>query len=199
MVNKKGNRQIERTRKTIVNAYLSLLQESPSKKIYISEICQRGNISRPTFYNHFQTKDDVLITYLDEILDKMFIEYRELNSESEEVVFSNFKLASTHFFSLWQSKSVPYQLLKSIQAESLLIEKLKDHHRKTYHIIAIPEYTIKNPDILEYFISHISYTFFSVLDQWMENGMKRTPEEMGEILGALYDPLLVKSLAEKFN
>ncbi len=199
MVNKIGNRQIKKTRQSIQNAYLALLQESPSSKIKITEICNRANISRPTFYNHFQTKDEILLTYLDEILDEMFIEYRDLQFKKAEDSFHNFVSASTQFFSLWQSRTDLYKLIKNVKAEDLLIKKLKDHHRKTYHIIAKPEFPIGDPEILNYFISHISHVFFSVLDQWMTNKVKRTPEEMGELLALLYEPMLIKPFSKRYN
>ena len=126
MVNKKGNRQITRTRDAILGAYLELLHESPSKKIKITAICERANISRPTFYNHFQTKEEILLTYLDQIIDEMFIEYRELQFKNENEAFQNFEKASTQFFSLWQPKADLYELIKDVEAEGLLINKLKD-------------------------------------------------------------------------
>lgn len=198
MVNKKGNRQIKRTNKAIQVAYLELLQESTSKKIKITDICERANISRPTFYNHFQTKDEILLSHLDEILDEMFIQYRKLQSTTEEEAFSNFDTASTQFFTLWQSKAELYALIKNVKAEGLLIEKLKDHHLKTYHIIATHRFPIEDPEILDYFISHISYVFYSVLDQWMKTRMKRSPDEMGELLAIFYKPLVIKQISERY-
>jgi len=199
MVNKKGNRQVERTNQAIRAAYLELLEESPSKKIKISEICERANISRPTFYNHFQTKDEIFLSHLDEILDEMFIQYRNLHFQNEDEAYVNFGKASSEFFSLWQSRADLYKLIKDVQADCLLIDKLKDHHLKTYHIIAKHNYPLHDPDILKYFISHISYVFFSVLDDWMENGMKRSPEEMGELLAVFYKPLMIEELSKKFG
>ena len=199
MVNKKGNRQIERTNKAIQGAYLELLEESTSKKIKISEICERANISRPTFYNHFQTKDEILLNHLDEIIDEMFIQYRELQFKDEKEAFQNFEKASTQFFTLWQPKADLYKLIKDVEAEGLLINKLKDHHLKTYHIIAKPNFPINNPEILDFFISHISYVFFSVLDQWVRCGMKRTPAEMGELLAIFYKPMVIKEISEIYN
>jgi AcrR family transcriptional regulator len=199
MVNKKGNRQIQRTRQAIQNAYLGLLQESPSRKIKISEICESANIARPTFYNHFQTKDEILLNYLDELLDEMFFEYRAFQADKERSSFSNFQSASTQFFQLWQSKAELYKLIKTVGAEDLLIEKLKEHHLKTYHLRAKPAYPVNNPEILAFFISYISYTFFSILDQWMTNDMKRTPQEMGELMATIYEPMVIRSLSERYN
>lgn len=129
----------------------------------------------------------------------MFIQYRELQFENEEEAFQNFGKASTQFFTLWQPKADLYKLIKNVRAEGLLINKLKDHHLKTYHIIAKPNFPINDPEILDFFISHISYVFFSVLDQWVRCGMKRSPEEMGELLAILYRPLMIKGLSERYN
>lgn len=197
MANKTGNRLTVRTKQALITAYLELLQESPSENIKISEICKRANLSRPTFYNHFQTKDEILLSYLDEILEEMFKNFRK--KQAEDNPFLSFNEAATNFFKLWKSKANLFALIKANKVECLLIEKLKDHHLTTYHEAVAPLFPIHDEEILEYFTSHISYIFFSILEEWMDKKMKRTPEEMGELLAILFNPLLIKPLSERYG
>lgn len=51
----------ERTLKFLREAVTELLHEKPFQKITVSEICERAMVRRPTFYRHFQSKDDLLL------------------------------------------------------------------------------------------------------------------------------------------
>lgn len=193
MANKKGNRLTIRTRDALIHSYIDLLHEIPVNKIRITDICDRAGLSRPTFYKHFQTREELLETYLDTLLDEMFVHFLKLEVSD----FSNFKSGVMHFFSLWVSNADIYRLIKETGTEHVLIERLKKHHLQVYQNVVVQVFSVDDPDILDFFISHISYVFYSALDQWMLNGMKQSPEEMGELLSAFYNPYLISVLSEK--
>lgn len=48
------------SREWLVNALLALMEAKPYAKITIKEICQKADLSRQTFYNFFETKDDII-------------------------------------------------------------------------------------------------------------------------------------------
>ena len=54
-------------------ALLSLMEEHPYSEISVSQICQAAQVSRQTFYRLFDTKDDVLILYLHEIMKEYLL------------------------------------------------------------------------------------------------------------------------------
>lgn len=54
------------TRRQTAQAFLVLLQEEPYARISITQLCQAAGISRQTFYNLFQSKENVLIYTLEE-------------------------------------------------------------------------------------------------------------------------------------
>src|SRR3989304_7798543 len=195
MPNKHGNRLTVRTKQALVSAYLELLKKNPSKKVKVYEICERANLSRPTFYKHFQTQEEVLLFYMDEVFEEMFTNFRKIHLEDGSVL--QFEIAATHFFKLWQSKADLFALIKAKKMDYLLIEKLKAHHLITYHQIVYNLFPIQDEEILTDFMSNISYVFFSILDEWMESKMNRTPEEMGELLAILFRPLVAKTLSQR--
>ena len=54
------------TRRQTAQAFLILLQEEPYARISITQLCQAAGISRQTFYNLFQSKENVLVYTLEE-------------------------------------------------------------------------------------------------------------------------------------
>jgi AcrR family transcriptional regulator len=60
-----------RTQKAISNAFLSLIQECTYEDISVSAICARADVVRKTFYNHFQSKDDVVRYLINDFAHEM--------------------------------------------------------------------------------------------------------------------------------
>lgn len=56
------------TKKRIFDALYSLAKEQPWKNIKVSDICNRANVSRATFYHHFNSKYDIAVWHSDMIL-----------------------------------------------------------------------------------------------------------------------------------
>ena len=65
---RKMDRRTLYTRKTVKDALLELLEEHPYEKITVASLCRQAEITRATFYLHFQDMDAVLNELLDEAL-----------------------------------------------------------------------------------------------------------------------------------
>ncbi len=48
------------SREWLINALLSLMIHKPYSKITVMDICKTADLSRQTFYNFFETKDDMI-------------------------------------------------------------------------------------------------------------------------------------------
>ncbi|MAU01652.1 MAG: hypothetical protein CL608_31325 [Anaerolineaceae bacterium] len=57
---RKTDRRVQRTRKLLQEALVSLILEKRYDKITVQEIIDRANVGRSTFYAHFQDKEDLL-------------------------------------------------------------------------------------------------------------------------------------------
>lgn len=58
---KPGERQTQRMKAAIEAAFQALLRERSYESLTVSDITERANIGRSTFYRYFETKTDVLI------------------------------------------------------------------------------------------------------------------------------------------
>lgn len=65
---RKMDRRTIYTRNTVKDALLELLETMPFEKITVAALCRQAEITRATFYLHFQDIDSVLDELLDEAL-----------------------------------------------------------------------------------------------------------------------------------
>lgn len=68
----RGERITSRTKSSIKNALLELIQEKNYPDITVGEITDRGNIGRSTLYKHYQSKADVLVDIHKDIFEHLF-------------------------------------------------------------------------------------------------------------------------------
>lgn len=55
-----GNKRSERTREKLKGALLELMKEKPCAQVSVAELCRRADVSRSTFYAHYDGVHSVL-------------------------------------------------------------------------------------------------------------------------------------------
>ncbi|MCP3935528.1 MAG: TetR family transcriptional regulator [Actinomycetia bacterium] len=61
------DRRVRRTRDRLHVALMELFQEKPYDKITVSDLIDRADVGRSTFYAHYDTKDDLLLSGLEHL------------------------------------------------------------------------------------------------------------------------------------
>ena len=64
---RRTDRRIERTRKLLRGALVSLIQEKGFEALTVQDIIDRANVGRATFYSHFENKDDLLVSGFEDL------------------------------------------------------------------------------------------------------------------------------------
>ena len=78
----------ELTKRLIANSFKELLLQNSFEKITIKMITDHANVIRPTFYNHFHDKYELLEwIFRDEVLDEAEIFEREGKIEEGIIIF----------------------------------------------------------------------------------------------------------------
>jgi len=71
MQSTKEDRRILRTRRMIDEAMMTLLEEKPFNEINVTELCEKADINRNTFYAHYEKPLDVLKHLEDTMMDQI--------------------------------------------------------------------------------------------------------------------------------
>ncbi|WP_042348709.1 TetR/AcrR family transcriptional regulator [Bacillus massiliigorillae] len=71
MKNSKVDRRIRRSKKLLKQSLISLLNEKKFSDITITDLVNRSDLNRSTFYAHFRDKEELLSCMIDELLNGM--------------------------------------------------------------------------------------------------------------------------------
>jgi AcrR family transcriptional regulator len=74
------DRRVRRTRRTLQEALLSLIEERGYERLTVQDVLDRADVGRSTFYTHFRDKDALFMTCFDDLRDGL---RRELDAMAD--------------------------------------------------------------------------------------------------------------------
>lgn len=175
-----GDPRAARTRAALQSSFKELLKHKPYQKITISDIADKAGIARHTFYNHYETKQDLLYYVVDSILEEYYGNLENLNlfgTNPEEE-----RRMHTSFFQAWKDNADVIGLLKSVDLDMVIIERLKTLFRRFYYEKVADELPGVSLQFANYVISFNAYTLVGLLKPWFDSGMKDSPSDLGGFL-----------------
>lgn len=151
----------------ITDALLKLLQDKPINDISISELCDLACIGRASFYRNFESKEDILKAYVNQIFHEWIDKCNQNDSYSLsgqiKAMFSHFE-AHYNFYHLLSERGLIY-LLKDIL---IGIYGPKPEHSK----------------IEAYTTAFVTYSIYGWIEVWFQRGMQDSAEEIAKLFEA---------------
>lgn len=195
MTNKREDRRIRRTRKLLQGALMQLLRQKPLAKIQIKEIVDVADVSRPTFYHHFETKEELLFSFIDDLFEKIHIVvfHEQKNGEVLDIL-----QLLTSSFEQWLLYSEELRWVLQVENKDLLIGALRVHIKALKqevdkHLKPAPAFQVYE----EYEFSFVSGGLYVLIKNWIDNGMQESAETMGKItlllLGNGFNPFQMQA------
>ena len=169
--------RILRTKKNIHEAMISLLYEKPFDKITINDISKQAEISRGTFYLHYQDKYELVEKYQEELLEKAHALFQTNIHENRQEFF----VVMLQFFST-EGELLSLLLSKNGTADiQLQVKQLLKQNAQT-NILPHLSIEIHSETEKKYLLAYLSNAMFGLLQEWLDNGKKETPEEFAQIV-----------------
>jgi AcrR family transcriptional regulator len=168
----------QRSRRWLYEALLQLMNEKPYREIQITEIADRAQVARPTFYLHYHSKDELLLSQVDVV----FAEF--LNELSGTIAEGNYdrQKYSILIFQYWERNAETLRMVM----QAGLHEEFRERLRK-YFSLAIKQLTARNEkpkadeQTLEFIVDFESGGAYQLLTQWIARGMPYSAEQMGSL------------------
>ena len=128
-----------RVKKCIVNALFHLMQSKSLSEITITELVQGAGVARASFYRNYESKEDVLVTLIQDVLEL----FRQEMHEGPEGLYAYENiLLSFRFFQTYKSYII--DLCRSGFALTIL-EEMNHFHESvegTMHFSSTEKYTL---------------------------------------------------------
>lgn len=192
------DRRVKRSRKLMQDALLELLTEKAYAKISVSEITDRADVARTTFYSHFQSKDELLLSYIDDIFGTFFnkLQARYPVSQTPHLEHE----ISLILLKEWRKNKAALDLIRSANVDYLIFKRIKENQQSLFqeevHKVLG---TSSNPAVEDYMTSFIAGTIFAILMEWTDREMQDTPEAVAKLLFRLIQRKSLNKIREEFE
>ncbi|MCY8309872.1 TetR/AcrR family transcriptional regulator [Bacillus vallismortis] len=202
---RKVDPRIRRTNQYLRDALIALLKEKDANSITIQEITEKADLTRGTFYLHYQDKQDFLFQSMTEVLDDLIRQVKpETPDEPVSIDEDHPPLSFVKLFEYIHEHAEYFQVMlsdrglpqfRSLMAEFVqkrIYEELLSSIKESDKALQVPK---------EILISYITSAHIGVICSWLESGMKYSPLFMANQLTrlTLLGPLRIAGIEEQIK
>lgn len=166
--------RVRYTRMIIEQCFLELLGDKPVSKITVTELCEKAQINRATFYKHYQDVPQLLEKLEEDLFDQireMFKDHAE-NMETMLLEMMNYTRKEwKRFMALGSDNGDPNMMMKTF----LIC------YENAYPIVEqnVPEISEAQRQMLFQFMSQGAG---GILTWWIKDGMKEDPKTVTQYI-----------------
>lgn len=180
--------RIVRTKESIRAALVDLIDEKSFETVTVKDITSKAGINRGTFYAHYQGKCDLVAEHGNEIIAELAKiakqNIQDFIEGTDQVNSDAFPLAVTLFECL--NKNAEFlRVMLGPKGDLSFQTNLKEFLWETLFSNGNDQAIFDANKMLvpgEYLVAYIASAHMGVIQQWLNTGMKESPEEMARIL-----------------
>lgn len=184
---KKEYRNSARTKKMIRNAFVDLIEEKKLiTNISVSELAERADIAKSTFYNHY----DDLYAVADEILNELMQGLDMMIASMEADQTNDYRVYVKKIFAFLKQNENIYRKVSDSPDAIFFIERIK--HIITKKIISNPSFAVSSADKSERYvrISFLSNACVDIMVDYFKGNIDMPLSKLENTLMAILDDLI---------
>ena len=159
----------------LADSFKKLVLKRPIEKITIKEITDLAGVIRPTFYNHFQDKYELLEWIIRRDIVDPILPLLSQGRSDQALLLA---------FAALQQDVDFYTRARKLEGQnsfvSIVQQCVSDAFGSCLKNVARHE-TMLHKISLEELVSYYSHSMVFVILRWIDTGMKKSPEEMMEL------------------
>lgn len=172
---RKESRSVLRTQNLLKNGLTDLMKQKPLQKITVKELTDYVNLNRGTFYLHYKDIFDLM----DQIENTLLQNFEEIN-QTHKVVEMNghpYPLLRDLFVFLKENAEFTRILIIDNRDQNF-VDKIKNILRNRcmtdWHYL-FSDYSEQKSEL---YASYVVYGCIGLIENWLRNGLRETPEEL---------------------
>lgn len=182
---KKEDLRTKRTRKMILEAFISLVEEKGYEHVTVSDIASQAMINRATFYAHFKDKQDVYDYIFKEAVAQFMIVLAPVQlGRTNQLQLHAIEQIITHIFEKIQENRVFFKTVLNAHGNEQLRKQISQILRSTYANI-FDQVEIREKDFIvpiDFIIEYMSSTFMASLHWWINQEISFSPKQMAQLI-----------------
>ena len=172
---RKTDRRILRTRDALGDALVALMREKRFHQITVQQVLNRAGVGRSTFYAHYRDKDDLFLSDVEDFFEQCARALQRQDASPKRLLpvrefFTHMRDVREFYAALVKSGK-----LNDVQALARGIFARSIEERLQLAGVKI------DPQRRSAQAHALAGSFFSLLDWWIDKGMKPDPNEMDEL------------------
>lgn len=178
---KKIDRRVRKTKQQLQDGFIQLRKKKDLKDITVKELCELTDLNRGTFYLHYKDIYDLseqlessLFISLQDVLDKHSLDYENNLTNSQEPLLRD-------ILQLIKDNADFCTMLLSDTGEITFINKLKKLVLDIVFKKCINIFDFNKEEHFTYSYNFILYGCIGIIDSWLLNGLKESPEEIAQL------------------
>ncbi len=163
-----------KSREWIRNALLDLLKERKYSQITIKDICRKADLSRQTFYQIYESKDEVMEYHFNEL----FFSFKNQCGDFCGITIR--EIAGSFFAFFYEQRALVQELFDNNL--SVFLERQFEHYLPKIDLFRKLSAKDSYP---EYSIAYVAGALTQVLIHWFQSDFDLPVEKMGEIVESI--------------
>lgn len=168
------DRRIKRTRRELENALIRLLKKKNIQNISVKELAEEADITRATFYQHYNNPYDMLAEMQKKILEHIQ-EIINITTGGDSYGFF------LQIFTYLMEDEVKPEILSFDNGNGSGYEMIGNAIHSNYMLRWGEKFAEAHYKQYEYYRYYIVFGCIAVVENWVKNGKKESPEEMAKI------------------
>ena len=181
------DRRITRSKRALRGALIALIEERGLDAITVNDLCERADLNRGTFYNHFHDKENLLTALENEVLAEVAL----LQARMQSVTLGDmlaFRVAGrpvpvlVDLFEYLREESDFLRAVLGSGGDVRFGPRLREAVCENLVQNILHEKYRTNPTpFVCYYVAFYASAYLGIIARWVENGCPETPEEMARI------------------
>jgi AcrR family transcriptional regulator len=174
-----SDRRARRTRRQLQQALLQLLGDEPMSKVTVSQIAARADVSRQAFYLHFGSKEELLLSQVDDLFEEVRAMVLPSPARPRAVGLQDLIAAS---FAEWARHACSLAIAMQIEDKDQVMERMRVHVADLMDMFARHgrDEVVASP-MREYLVDFFTGGVYMLLRSWIRDGLATPSTQLADL------------------
>lgn len=167
------------TKQKLRNALIALMKQYDLSDIQVSMLVKQASCSRSTFYNHYESVEELLYEMIDDVLEEFKIHIRNPYKHLKNINFDKFSNNQVTLFNFIKNNRELFSVLmketKTLDLSRFIADTIEELYVEEY------DFQLNNSKVdPKYFKIYAANGIAAIILRWMETGYKESSEYLTE-------------------